>query len=74
MLIAACKLVPHAWIMVMPGVVGARPEPITASRAMFQSFECVTTAPPITSSICTPLRRNLSTMPFSVAVIISRLD
>src|ERR671924_1793780 len=39
--IAACMLVPHACIMVMPGVEGASFEPITASRARFQSLECV---------------------------------
>ena len=36
-----------------------------ASRARFQSFECETTAPPTTSSMCTPFSLYLSTRPFS---------
>jgi len=42
--------------MVMPGVDGASLVESTASRARFQSFECETTAPPTTSSMCTPAR------------------
>ena len=37
---AACRLVPQACCMVMPGVVGASLVPSTASRARFQSLEC----------------------------------
>ena len=50
----AWRLVPQAWIRVVPGVVRASLVPMTASRAMFQSLEWVTTAPPTTSSMCTP--------------------
>ena len=72
--IAACSEVPQAWIMVMPGVVGASLVPITASRARFQSREWVTTAPPTTSSMCWPASLYLSTSPLSAVVIISRFD
>ena len=47
-----CRLVPHACIMVMPGVEALRRVPSTASRVRLKSFECVTTAPPTTSSMC----------------------
>ena len=71
---AACRLVPQACCMVMPGVVGASFEPSTASRARFQSLECETTAPPTASSMCTPASLYFSTRPLSTAVSISRLD
>ena len=71
---AACRLVPHACWMVMPGVVGASLVLSTASRARFQSLECVTTAPPIASSMCTPFRLYLSTSPLRTPVSISRFD
>ena len=72
--IAACRLVPHACCMVMPGVVGASLLPSTASRARFQSLEWEITAPPAASSICTPASLHFSTRPLSTAVIISRFD
>ena len=53
---AACRLVPQACWMVVPGVVRASLVPSTASRARFQSLEWVTTAPPTASSMCTPSR------------------
>ena len=55
--IAACREVPHACISVTPGVEVASLVPSTASRARLKSLACVTTAPPTTSSMCTPLRR-----------------
>jgi hypothetical protein len=70
---APCKLVPQACIMVMPGVVGARALPITASRARFQSLAWVTTAPPTTSSIWAPWSEKRSTSPPSVPISMSRL-
>ena len=73
-MMAACRLVPHACTSVVPGVAGDSLEPSTASRARFQSRECDTTAPPTASSISAPFRSNLSTRPFSVAVSISRLE
>ena len=54
---APARLVPQACIMVMAGVVGASALPITASRARFQSLAWVTTAPPTTSSIWAPCKR-----------------
>ena len=53
---APCRLVPHACMIVMPGVEGASSVPSTASRVRLKSFECVTTAPPTTSSMCWPFR------------------
>ncbi len=69
---AACKLVPQASISVIPGVEGASRDPITASRAKFQSFECVTTAPPTTSSMWAPCNPYRSAVASMTAVIISR--
>ncbi len=49
--------VPHARAVVMPGVVGARPELSTASRARFQSAACLITEPSATSPSSTPCSR-----------------
>ena len=53
--------VPQARCMVMPGVYGESPEESAASRPMFQSLECLSTAPIATSPSCTPWRPNFST-------------
>ena len=53
--------VPQARCMVMPGVYGDRPELSAASRPMFQSLLCLSTAPMATSPSCTPCRPNFST-------------
>ena len=71
---AACRLVPQACSMVVPGVERPSLVPSTASRAKFQSLEWETTAPPIASSMCTPFKSYLSDSPLSVAVSISRLE
>ena len=73
MSMAACKLVPQACCMVMPGVVGASLVSMTASRARFQSRECETTAPPTTSPMATPASLYLSTSPEMAVDIILRL-
>jgi len=57
MMIALSSEVPQARAVVMPGVVGARPELSTASRARFQSDECLITAPSATSPNSRPCRR-----------------
>ena len=66
--LSACSEVPQACIIVIAGVEGASVVPITVARAMFQSREWVTTAPPTTSSICAPLRPYRSTRPCSAPV------
>ena len=68
-----CRLVPHACCSVMPGVSGERPVDSSASRARFQSFEWVVTAPATTSSIRLPPSPKRSTTPWTAAASISRL-
>ena len=53
--------VPQARWWVMPGVSGDRPEDSVTSRPMFQSRECLSTAPSATSPSCTPDRPKRST-------------
>ena len=65
--------VPHARCKVMPGVSGDRPEDSVASRAKFQSLECLITAPIATSPSCCPCRPNLSTSAPSVRTDMPRL-
>src|SRR5699024_7700529 len=53
--------VPQARAVVMPGVVGARPELNSASRARFQSTTCLMTAPKATSPNSRPCNPKRST-------------
>ena len=69
---AACRLVPQAWDSVTPGVSSRSFVPMTASRVRLKSLACVMTAPPTTSSMCSPSSLYFSTRPFSAAVIKSR--
>ena len=61
MMIVLSSELPHARVTVMPGVVGARPEESVASRARFQSYGCLITAPNATSPSSTPCRPKRST-------------
>ena len=60
--------VPQARCRVMPGVIGDRPEDSVASRARFQSDECLSTAPIATSPSTSPCRPNFSTNAPSVVI------
>ncbi len=70
---AACRLEPQAICMVVPGVRGDSPASSSASRAMLKSREWLITAPPITSSIFSPLSPYLSASPPMAAAISDRL-
>ncbi len=61
MMMALSSEVPQARAVVMPGVVGASPELSSASRARFQSDECLITAPIATSPSSTPCSPKRST-------------
>ena len=71
--IAASSPVPQARCMSMPGVAGSRPDDNTHSRTRLKSFECLSTAPPVTSPSRSPAMRYLATSACSTAVNMSWL-
>ena len=64
---------PYVGAVVMPGVVGARPEDSVASRAMFQSDACLMTDPKATSPSSSPCRSKRSTSEPSVFTAMPKL-
>lgn len=73
MVITESRLVPQARCRVMPGVSGDNPDDSAASRARFQSEECLITAPIATSPSCCPCSPKRSTSAPSVRTDMPRL-
>ena len=72
--IAACRDVPHAWLIVIAGVLGSSRVCSVASRARFQSRECEMTAPAFTSPSRSPSSAQRSTIASRTVDSILRFD